>query len=448
MALLFPVKKIARAGRASISQLLIIPAADVVSLAFDEFERVSNITLATGAAFLRVDFFRGTGFFNQAKTRNVGANVITQTIQFELGRLNADNRQALGLLSNASRLHALVQDSEGSWMYAGISYLADRDVWVSEYLQTAGGSANTSASFTGGRNSHIEQLVATTAYYAPFLSDTVDIDNLPITEPVPGDRLNPDTTPPIPILHSPEIGQNAVDVNITSFAIAFNEFVRPVDNMSGLVQLRRFADDTLVATWDLSTLAAINYDPFARSFEFLFLLGPLDYDTPYYITIAPGAVFDGSGNAFAGYDKPLNADDAWYFRTRTAPNLTPPQLVSTSPADNGTYAEGEFIRLTFDETIQTGTGVMELYLVGAGPSYTLINTYSVFINPAFTVQGRVLIIDIDSDLTPGATYELRFSAGAVQDADFNNWAGMGSGVLEFTVVANGYSQGFTIGFDS
>ncbi|MBT8167226.1 Ig-like domain-containing protein, partial [Falsiruegeria litorea] len=102
-------------------------------------------------------------------------------------------------------------------------------------------------------------------------------------------------------------------------------------------------------------------------------------------------------------------------------DLTPPNLASTSPADESSnVAVGANLTATFNENVQVGTGNIRIYnKVGD----TLVETIDVT-SGQVSVSGATVTINPTSDLDPAATYYVQMDAGAVEDAANNDFAGI------------------------
>ncbi|WP_341907268.1 Ig-like domain-containing protein [Fluviicola taffensis] len=137
-------------------------------------------------------------------------------------------------------------------------------------------------------------------------------------------------------------------------------------------------------------------------------------NTPYYVKIDATAFKDAANNFFVGI-----ADNVtWNFNTNdvTAPVLTVAPFV---PADNAVgVALTTPLSITFNEAVQAGTGVIQLYS-GSG---TLVESYDVLTSPLISFAGSTVTIN-PTDLVLNTNYYVNIQSGAVKDLSNNNYAG-------------------------
>lgn len=215
----------------------------------------------------------------------------------------------------------------------------------------------------------------------------------------------PDVTPPAISNLIP--ADNAVGVNVnTNLTISFSETiswgtgsVTLYDGNDNVIQT--ISNGTAGSTVSGSTFF---YNPPAN----------LVINTPYYIRIDATAFKDAANNFFAGI-----ADNVtWNFNTN---DVTPPALIASPfvPADNSIgVALTTPLSITFNETVQAGTGEIQLYN-GSG---TLIEAYDVLTSPLISFSGAVVTIN-PTDLVLNTDYYVNIQSGAVKDMFNNNYAG-------------------------
>ncbi len=142
-------------------------------------------------------------------------------------------------------------------------------------------------------------------------------------------------------------------------------------------------------------------------------------NTDYYIHIDPTAIKDLAGNPFAG----ITDNTTWNFNTN---DLTAPALAAAnalSPADNAVgVAVTANMTATFNENVQTGTGVIELFS-GAG---TLVESFDIASSALVTVSNATVTINPTADLIDNTDYYVNIAAGAIKDLSGNNYAGITS----------------------
>ena len=134
----------------------------------------------------------------------------------------------------------------------------------------------------------------------------------------------------------------------------------------------------------------------------------------------------------AGSDEWVGIDDIIVSSTGLAADVTPPTLAAVNPADPddgavAVAADGNIV-LRFTESISAGTG-----------SFTLSNgsdVRSILVgDPQVSIVGNTLTINPATDLEAGTTYALTAGSGIVTDIAGNAFAGLGIGVLDFTIAA-------------
>lgn len=217
-----------------------------------------------------------------------------------------------------------------------------------------------------------------------------------------------DQTPPT--LSSTNPADNATGVSLTANLTAtFNEniafgtgSITLYDGNDAVVQTVSSGSSGLTISG-----ATMTFNPAAN----------LTPNTNYYLHIDPTAIKDVAGNFYAGF-----ADNTtWNFNTN---DVTAPQLAATnpfSPADNasGVSLTGNLL-VAFNENIQPGTGVIELF---SGAS-TLVESFDVSTSAQVTTSGAVVTINPTADLLPDMNYYVHIAAGAVKDLAGNNYAGI------------------------
>jgi predicted small lipoprotein YifL/uncharacterized protein YfaS (alpha-2-macroglobulin family) len=161
----------------------------------------------------------------------------------------------------------------------------------------------------------------------------------------------PDTTPPVITATSPAAGATDVAINIAPSAT----FSEPV-NQQTISFLLSSGSATIPCTMSYSGTTAI-FTPLAA----------LAYSTSYTVTVRAG-VKDLAGNAM------LN-DYSWSFVTGAAPDITPPVITATSPADGaGGVAINITPKVTFSEAVDQQT--ISFLLSSGGTAIPCTMTYS------------------------------------------------------------------------
>ena len=111
-------------------------------------------------------------------------------------------------------------------------------------------------------------------------------------------------------------------------------------------------------------------------------------------------------------------------------DTTAPTLTSLSPADNSTnVATSANLVLTFDESVQAGSGNIVIYHADGTVDQTIA------INDATQVSfsGSTITVNPTSNLTSGSGYYITVAAGAITDLSGNSFAGLsGTTAYNFT----------------
>jgi predicted extracellular nuclease len=133
----------------------------------------------------------------------------------------------------------------------------------------------------------------------------------------------------------------------------------------------------------------------------------------------------------AGNDEAVGIDDIVVSSMPAAADETPPTLAAFNPTDpdDGAVAveAGANIVLRFSEAVKAGTGGFTL-------SNGTDNRFIAITNPQVTISGNTVTIDPATDLAAGTTYMLTAPAGVIEDLAGNDFAGLGEGVLDFTIA--------------
>ena len=230
--------------------------------------------------------------------------------------------------------------------------------------------------------------------------------------------LNPgDLTAPTVVSLFP--ADNATSVPVGSeFTLLFDEEVKL--SGAGTLYFRRVSDNATLTFIDvLSDEVSIvgNSLTINPSYD----IAP---NTEFYISMG-GVVQDASDNYFAGYGF---ADHSWSFTT--APDVTPPKLLSTYPAYGETdiHVDANFT-MQFDESVSR---------------YTLVFLYSAsddeFIQYFFGTEivledgNKQVTINPVNDLLPGKEYYIKVSNTAFRDASSNFFTGIPDRDWSFTTA--------------
>lgn len=150
-------------------------------------------------------------------------------------------------------------------------------------------------------------------------------------------------------------------------------------------------------------------------------LGSLNFQT-----LTPGPLvlsvtrLDLNGLTYVSSASPLTLNSTTGTSGGGTTDTTPPLLSSSDPGSNATVSPSkEFLTLTFNEAIVSGTGTVQLK-TAAG---TVVESFDVASSPRVTRSGSTVTIDPVDNLLGGISYLLSVPAGAFKDAAGNNYAG-------------------------
>lgn len=130
-----------------------------------------------------------------------------------------------------------------------------------------------------------------------------------------------------------------------------------------------------------------------------------------------------------GNDENVGIDDIIVSSGGGGGDVTPPTLVDTTPDDGASgVAAGANIILVFSEAVVAGTG-----------SFTISNgsdTRTISVTDGqVTITGNTVTINPTADLISGSMYTVTAAAGILEDAAGNDFDGLQTGELDFTVGA-------------
>jgi hypothetical protein len=212
-----------------------------------------------------------------------------------------------------------------------------------------------------------------------------------------------DVQPPALVSVYPEYNSTA-SVN-SSITLTFSENV--VMNESGIV-LRRVSDN-----------AAVEASVAVSGHTITLVPSSLEYATEYFVDVLPSAVYDLTGNYFAGMD---HTD--WSFITEAQPDTTPPQIEVLAPLPGAMdVAEDQAISVTFDEPVSVLEGII------------LTDNESQEVPAGIRIENETtILITPEQALLPGMTYTVQIPAGSVEDDNHNSFEGLSSNWTFTTIV--------------
>jgi methionine-rich copper-binding protein CopC/photosystem II stability/assembly factor-like uncharacterized protein len=142
--------------------------------------------------------------------------------------------------------------------------------------------------------------------------------------------------------------------------------------------------------------------------------GTFPANTLISIGIEPGAFQDKAGNPHKG----ITDNDTWNFVTAPPKDITPPQVITFSPANNATdVAVDAVLTITFDEEVQAGEGNITI-LQGETSQKIAVQ------NPSVGISGNVVTIRPAQNFPSAATVHILIDKGAFTDKAGNPYAGI------------------------
>jgi len=254
------------------------------------------------------------------------------------------------------------------------------------------------------------------------------------------------TAPVIPVVQTYNPAQGSTVSSLSaSITLTFNEAVMATPNGVGTIQLRTGSSTgPLVQSFSLTNTAQLN---FAGTTLTVTPSSPLVNNTTYFLVIAPGAIQDIAGDAFAGittYSFGVNSSGTTGTPTPTptpTPTATPtptvgnaPQVLTFSPALGATTSNlSTPIVVNFNENVLPGTGNIQIF-ANSATSGQLVSTINVATSSSVIFSGSSLTIIPPQSFSPATTYYVVFPSGSVKDSAGNAYAG--ANTYEFQTLSN------------
>ena len=254
------------------------------------------------------------------------------------------------------------------------------------------------------------------------------------------------TAPVIPVVQTYNPAQGSTVSSLSaSITLTFNEAVMATPNGVGTIQLRTGSSTgPLVQSFSLTNTAQLN---FAGTTLTVTPSSPLVNNTTYFLVIAPGAIQDIAGDAFAGittYSFGVNSSGTTGTPTPTptpTPTATPtptvgnaPQVLTFSPALGATTSNlSTPIVVNFNENVLPGTGNIQIF-ANSATSGQLVSTINVATSSSVIFSGSSLTIIPPQSFSPATTYYVVFPSGSVKDSAGNAYAG--TNTYEFQTLSN------------
>ncbi|NTU53697.1 MAG: DUF4347 domain-containing protein, partial [Chlorobiaceae bacterium] len=232
------------------------------------------------------------------------------------------------------------------------------------------------------------------------------------------DFTTPDTILPSVTSYNPSDGATGVALS-NNITVTFNESIQ---RGTGTIELRSgSATGTVIESFNAASSNRLTISGAALTID------PASYlasNTHYFLTFASGTIKDLAGNNYAG-------TSTYDFTTLT--DSTPPAVASFNPSDGATgVALGNNIIVSFNESIQLGTGTIELRSGSA--TGTVVESFNAASSNRLTISGAALTIDPTSNLANNTHYFLTFASGTIKDLAGNNYAG--TSTYDFTTLTD------------
>ncbi|QHT69849.1 hypothetical protein GXP67_25980 [Rhodocytophaga rosea] len=215
-----------------------------------------------------------------------------------------------------------------------------------------------------------------------------------------------DDVNPAANLLSPAHESVAVPTNAT-LEITFSE---PIAKGTGNINIKQGAKNTVIPSTDASVIIEGN--------KAIINASNFDSNTLVEIQIGNTAFTDIAGNPYEGIPA-----EKWKFTT--APDLTPPHILTKVPAAGGNAGRDAKLELQFDEDVSAGTGSITV-LINGTPTIIPANSDAVTINKD-KVTITLPLLEYNS------TISVQIDALAFKDPVGNYFAGIPTGEWQFTI---------------
>jgi len=157
------------ASKGGIKQVLIGYYGDFTPALDDKGERITGITVASGASIYKYEFRKGTG--SMTSTLNVdvanGVNYVSTEATVQFTKMETKKRIEMAVLS-VEELVILVQDANGTWFYLGFDEAVTASAGTGQTGQAVGDGNFYNITFTDEANTW------------PYTIDASVVEGLPI----------------------------------------------------------------------------------------------------------------------------------------------------------------------------------------------------------------------------------------------------------------------------
>jgi len=206
----------------------------------------------------------------------------------------------------------------------------------------------------------------------------------------------------------------------SALAITFNE---DVILGTGSATLKKSSDNSTVETFGIPGAGAV----LAGRALTLTTTSTLAESESYYVEISVGALADLAGNPFPG----ISGSAVWSF-TMAGPDVTGPQIVTTSPVTGAVnVAQDTELIINYDEELSVGSG--NILVKNATTNATLL-TLPIADESQVLAFGQQVVITPGEQLPRDASVYVEIPAGAFLDALGNPSPAVGGGTWAFTTV--------------
>jgi methionine-rich copper-binding protein CopC len=225
-----------------------------------------------------------------------------------------------------------------------------------------------------------------------------------------------DTTAPTVTGYTPADGATGVALG-SNIVLSFSESIQ---KGTGTILLRSgSATGTVVENFDTASSSRVTVSGSTLTID---PTSNLSNNTHYFVTFANGTVKDLAGNSYLGTST---------YDFTTIVDTTAPTVTSFSPlAGSKDQSIAMNIVFVFNETIQKGTGTVEMHVGSATGS--VVESFDAATSTRLTVSGAKLTIDPTAMMVNDTNYYVTVPHGSVQDLAGNPYEGTNS--YHFTTV--------------
>ncbi|MEQ9009256.1 MAG: Ig-like domain-containing protein, partial [Ekhidna sp.] len=230
--------------------------------------------------------------------------------------------------------------------------------------------------------------------------------------------LPEDTDPPVVVSLNPLDNATGVALN-ADLTITFDESIQGVYTGSAFVRVKKVSTDAQI----LGGRPSHETDQFTIDGNTMtihlaeYTNAAPEYETEYYVSIPFNSLEDASGNSFAGFEDNMT----WSFTTETAPDDTPPSIISITPADNSIDVDpGTNLTIEFDEDVFLGNSSFLVKYYDTNINQFVIN----YASEDVSVSGNTITINPPGALQGETHYWIQINANTITDTAGNGFPGI------------------------